>query len=132
MERKEREWHKLYSHTVYKVKPPEINCDVVIIGGGPNGLTATEEATIRAGFRHNVHAVYFMMADYAPVYKDLELETKFEVRHIYPSLQFVMPFPDGTRLAIHSDPELTCKSIAKFSKHDADRDTGQKAGDAVA
>jgi len=34
MERKEREWRKLYSHPVYKVKPPEINCDVVIIGGG--------------------------------------------------------------------------------------------------
>ena len=68
MERKERDWHKLYSH---------------------------------------------------PVYKDLELETKFEVRHIYPSLQFVMPFPDGKSLAIYSDPELTCKSIEKFSKRDA-------------
>src|SRR3989337_3559509 len=100
----------------------------VIIVGRRNELgggAATEEATIQASFRHNVHAVYFMMADYAPVYKDLELETKYEVRHIYPSLQFVMPFPDEKSLSIYSDPELTCKSIEKFSKRDADsyRDT---------
>lgn len=95
MKRNERDWHKLYSYPVYKTQWPEINCDVVVIGGGPNGMTAanylakagqkviivdrrnelgggvnTEEATIQGGFMHNVHVVYFMMVDYAPVYKD--------------------------------------------------------------
>lgn len=121
-----------------------MNYDVAVIGGGPNGLTAaaylakagqkvvvvdrrgelggglaTEEATIQGGFRHNIHAVYLMMTDYAPVYQDLELE-KYDLQHIYPELQFAMPFLDGSFLGIYSQVEKTCQSIAKFSKKDAD------------
>ncbi|TEU01973.1 MAG: FAD-dependent oxidoreductase, partial [Dehalococcoidia bacterium] len=75
------------------------NYDVIIIGGGPNGLTAacylskakqkvlllekryelggglaTEQITL-PDFFHNTHAIYHLMVDYAPVVKDFELET---------------------------------------------------------
>ena len=118
--------------------------DVIVIGAGPNGLTvaaylskaglkvlvlerrheaggglATEEVTI-GGFMHNTHALYFMMVDYSPVYKDLELERIYGLRHIYPSLQFAMPLSDGRALCIYSDVDKTCESIAKFSRKDAD------------
>jgi phytoene dehydrogenase-like protein len=118
--------------------------DVIVIGSGPNGLTtaaylskvglkvlvlerrqeagggcATEEVTL-GGYRHNTHAIYFMMVDYAPVYKDFDLENVYKCKHIYPSLQFHMPFSDGKALCIYSDVDKTCESIAQFSKHDAE------------
>ena len=71
--------------------------DVIIVGAGPNGLTAgaylakagarvlilermhetgggllTEEFS---GFRFNLHATYLLMMDVMPPYKDLELES---------------------------------------------------------
>lgn len=118
--------------------------DIVIIGAGPNGLSlgaylakaglkvlvlerrpevggglATEEVTL-PGHLHNTHAVYMMMADYAPVYQDFQLEKEYNVQHIYPSLQFVLPVSDGRAVCVYSDVEKTCQSIAQFSKHDAE------------
>ena len=118
--------------------------DTVIIGGGPNGLTAgaylakagqkvlivdrrgelgggcaTEEASSMPAYMHNVHAIYFPMVDYAPAYKDLKLE-EYNLQHIYPSLQFAMPFKDGSCLCLYTDPEKSAKSIAQFSRKDAD------------
>ena len=120
--------------------------DVIIIGTGPNGLVAGSYLA-KAGLRvllleksyeaggglatepvtlsnrrvlHNTHAIYMMMVDYAPPYKDLQLEELYDLKHVYPPLQFVMPFPDGKWLGIYSDPEKTCKSIEKFSRHDAE------------
>jgi len=118
--------------------------DIVIIGGGPNGLTAgaylaragqkvlivdrrgelgggcaTEEASSLPGYLHNVHAIYFPMVDYAPAYCDLKLE-EYNLKHIYPSLQFAMPFKEGSCLGLYTDPERSAKSIAQFSKKDAE------------
>jgi phytoene dehydrogenase-like protein len=118
--------------------------DIVIIGAGPNGLElgaylskaglkvlllekrleiggglATEEVTL-PGYFHNTHAVYMMMADYAPIYSDLKFEEELNVKHIYPPLQFALPLSDGKCVCIYSDPERTFNSIARFSKHDAD------------
>ncbi|MEE8448393.1 MAG: NAD(P)/FAD-dependent oxidoreductase [Thermodesulfobacteriota bacterium] len=116
--------------------------DVVIIGAGPNGLTAgaylskaglkvllverrlesggglaTEEITW-PGFYHNTHAMYMMMVDFAPVYKDFPLEEKYKVSHIYPPLQVAMP-GEGGWLCLYSDLERTCQSLARLSPKDA-------------
>ena len=116
--------------------------DVIIIGVGPNGMTvggylakaglkvlmlekrgevggglATEEVTIPT-FLHNTHAVYSMMAEYAPPIKDFNIE-QYAIRHIYPDLQFVLPLSDGRSVCLYRDLNKTCESIAKFSQRDA-------------
>lgn len=116
--------------------------DVIIIGGGPNGLVAGSylaKAGLRVlilekryevgggmatedvfgGHPINTHALYMMMADYAPAYKDLKLENSRGLKHIYPSLQFAMPLKDGRCLCLYSDVDKTCQSIENFSKEDA-------------
>ena len=117
--------------------------DVIIIGAGPNGLAAgaylskaglkvlllekllesggglaCEECTLPR-FIHNTHAVYHLMVEYAPPYKDLNLE-KEGVQFVYPDLQFALPLSNGKSLRIYRDLEKTCASIAQFSKKDAD------------
>jgi phytoene dehydrogenase-like protein len=118
--------------------------DVIIIGAGPNGLAigaylskaglkvllverrhevggglATEEVTL-PGYLHNTHALYMMMVDYAPIYADFTLEERYDVKHIYPSLQFALPLSDGRCVCLYSDPEKTCESLARFSGNDAE------------
>lgn len=120
------------------------NYDGIIIGAGPNGLTtagylakagqkilvidkrleigggmATEEVTL-PGFLHNTHAVYHMMVDYAPVFDDLDLYDKTDLRFIYPDLIMTLPLSDGRSLCLYQDVERTCASIGQFSKHDAE------------
>ncbi len=122
----------------------ETKYDFIIIGAGPNGLQTgaylskagekvlllerryecgggmwTEESTY-PGFLHSTHAIYMMMVDFAPVYKDFRLEEDYLVRHIHPELVFAMPFSDGKCLCLYKDVERTCKSIAQFSEKDAE------------
>lgn len=118
--------------------------DGIIIGAGPNGLVTgaylakaglkvlllerrfelggglcTEQVTI-PGFLHNTHCIYHSMADYAPIFDDLELEGRYKVKFIHPPLVMAMPLSDGSGLALYSDLDKTCQSIAKLSKKDAD------------
>jgi phytoene dehydrogenase-like protein len=118
--------------------------DFIIIGAGPNGLQTgaylskagqkvlllerryecggglwTEESTY-PDFLHSTHAIYMMMVDYAPVYKDFRLEEDYLVKHIHPELVFAMPFSDGKSLCLYKDVERTCQSIAQFSEKDAE------------
>jgi phytoene dehydrogenase-like protein len=118
--------------------------DIIIIGAGPNGLQAgaylskagqkvlilerryecggglwTEESTL-PGFLLSTHAVYMMMVDFAPVYRDFQLEEDYQVKHIHPELQFAMPLLDGRCLCLYKDVERTCKSFAQFSQKDAE------------
>ena len=121
--------------------------DVVVIGGGHNGLCAaaylaragqkvgifesrheeagavhTSEATV-PGFWHNLHAQYMEFIDYMPFYHDFDLP-KFGARMIKPECQVGMTFADGRPPLLIYLPHLeekTHRSIARHSKHDADR-----------
>jgi phytoene dehydrogenase-like protein len=123
--------------------------DAVIIGGGHNGLCAaaylaragqkvgvfesrheeagavhTSEATV-PGFWHNLHAQYMEFIDYMPFYHDFDL-LKFGARMIKPDCQVGITFADGRPPVLIYRPELeekTHRSIARYSKHDADRFT---------
>ena len=122
----------------------ETKFDFIVIGAGPNGLQAgaylskagqkvlvleqryecggglwTEESTY-PGYLHSTHAIYMMMADFAPVYKDFQLEEVYGVKHIHPELVFAMPFSDGKCLCLYKDLDRTLKSIAQFSEKDAE------------
>ena len=99
----------------------EFEYDGVIIGAGPNALTLaaylskaglkvvllerrfeaggglmTEEVTL-PGYYHNTHAVYHMMVDYSPVFKDIDL-AMYGLRWLHPPVQFAMPFADGSAI----------------------------------
>ena len=120
------------------------NYDVIIIGAGPNGLTAgaylskagqkvlllekrfeaggglaTEEVTL-PDFFHNTHSIYHMMVEYAPPYQDFKLEEEYGIKYIHPELEFAMPLSDGSCLCLYQDVDKTCASIAKFSQRDAE------------
>lgn len=84
------------------------------IGGG----TSTRELTL-PGFRHNIHANYFIGFDASPVYRDLELE-RYGFRFLVPPVQQAYLFRDGQALVVHDDPDRTAASIERFSARDAD------------
>lgn len=131
--------------------------DAIVIGGGNMGLclgaylqragmeTAiferrheegsaifTSECTA-PGFLHNLHAQYMEFLDWMPMYFDFELE-KLGARTVYPEAQAGIAFSDGRPpIILYSVEkpehlERSCKSIAVYSKHDAEtfRDIRQK------
>lgn len=118
--------------------------DVVIIGGGPNGLLAgaylarsglkvcvlekrmemgggllSEEVNF-GGYYHNTHAIYMSMIDYAPAIKDLEMETKHMVRFIFPEVQMCLLGSDGSTICLYNKPERTAESFSRYSEKDAE------------
>ncbi len=121
------------------------NYDVIIIGGGPNGLTAagylaqagaktlllerhhegggglvTEEFS---GFRFNTHAKLMLMMDCMPPYTDLKLES-WGCRYVIPDAAISLLTRDGRALTLFGDIERSAKNIAKFSPDDAERYVG--------
>lgn len=117
--------------------------DVAIVGGGHNGLAcagylakagqkvivieardvagggcATDEVTA-PGFTHNFHSNFHGLIHWGPVYRDLELE-RHGARYVWPENQFAHVFPDGRALVCSLSLDETVRSIARFSKRDAE------------
>ncbi|MFZ5569501.1 MAG: phytoene desaturase family protein [Thermodesulfobacteriota bacterium] len=116
--------------------------DVAIIGAGPNGLIcgaylaraglkvilleARHETgggldTLEfAGFKYNPHAIYHMMAELMPVYRDFNLRQR-GVRFIYPEVQAAYISTKHAPLVLYRDPKKTAEYIgAAFSARDGE------------
>ena len=115
--------------------------DAIVIGGGPNGLicgaylaqTGARVLLVERrhetggglntdeyfGFRLNLHAVYHMMGEVMPAYRDLDLPS-FGLRYLYPEVVAAFPLSDGNALVYTRDPHETARSIAQLSAGDAD------------
>jgi phytoene dehydrogenase-like protein len=119
-----------------------VSYDVVVVGGGHNGLTcacylakagrhvlvveargvvgggcATEEVAA-PGFRHNFHSNFHGIIHLGPVYRDLELQ-RYGASYVWPENQFAHVFPDGRALVASRSIEQTVKNVARFSRTDA-------------
>lgn len=122
--------------------PVESNWDVIVIGGGPNGLLAgaylakagakvvvierryevggglaTEEVLFPC-YYSNMHAIYHMMVDYMPAMRDFNLD-KHAINWIHPNNQTSMVFGDGSSVMLARMVEDTVDSFHKFSHKDA-------------
>lgn len=114
--------------------------DAIVIGGGPNGLICgayLARAKKRVllierrhetggglntdeyhGWRLNLHAVYHMMGELMPAWKDLGL-AELGVRYLYPHVVAAFPFRDGSSLVFTRDLQENLRSIEAFSPDDA-------------
>jgi phytoene dehydrogenase-like protein len=122
-----------------------VDCDVIVVGGGHNGLTCAaylaragadvivverrglvggcatseQEVTDAPGFVFNPGAVELLGFDQQPVYRDFELH-RHGLELIPNDPFFFMPFDDGTSIFIHRDVDKTAESIAAVSPADAE------------
>jgi phytoene dehydrogenase-like protein len=116
--------------------------DGLVIGAGHNGLTTaaylsraglkiavierserigggcSTEDRIAPGHKLNLHANFFMGLEFCPLLQDLEL-SRYGFSYIEPPVQQAAVFRDGTCIIVHKDIDLTCASLARFSRQDA-------------
>ena len=120
--------------------------EVVIIGGGHNGLTVAcylakagvdvcvleslpytggcviSPEMAAPGFKTDICSVWhqFIQANPLMLNDELELKSKFGLKYIWPDNQFCSLFPDDSHIVVYRDVDKTCESIAKISERDAE------------
>jgi phytoene dehydrogenase-like protein len=82
------------------------------------GMTRSEELTM-PGFRSDVHAYGYQLAHLSPAPRELQL-ARYGFELLRPDPNWVHAFPDGRGIAFWRDLDETCRSIAEFSRRDAD------------
>lgn len=119
--------------------------DIIVIGGGHNGLTAAAYFA-KAGFKtalvekndlvgggavtkqlmvpgvlHDLHSTLHVTILGSPMIAndELGLISRFGLKYIYPEVLLSAPFKDGSNLVWTKNVEQTAKSIERISKHDA-------------
>ncbi len=117
--------------------------DVVVVGAGPNGLICAAylaktglrvillerrheaggglDTLELAGFKYNPHAIYHMMADVMPAYRDLGLKDS-GVKYIFPDVQAAYINKDLKPIILYRDPKKTSEYLsAAFTSRDGER-----------
>ena len=81
------------------------------------GMTITEEITL-PGFKSDVHAFGYQLANMSPVPDELNL-ANYGFDLIYPEVSFSHIFPHGRSITMYRSLDKTMKSIQTFSTKDA-------------
>lgn len=120
--------------------------DVIVVGGGHNGLTAaaylakagldvlllegkdylgggavTREVTL-PGFHHDLHAIAHIFIQGNPMIRDDELGllSRHGLEYVFPDPSIAVTFPDGDHIAFYRDVHRTVETIARVSPRDAE------------
>jgi phytoene dehydrogenase-like protein len=124
--------------------PNKLECDVAVVGAGPNGLMtaaymakaglkvillerrgeiggglATEEVLYPCHYA-NTHAMYHLMVDYLPMMSDFNFSER-GLLWIYPNAQTGMIFKDRRSLLLSRMQDCSYDSILRWSEEDANK-----------
>lgn len=121
-----------------------MSSDALVIGAGPNGLTAaitlakagrrvlvleatgraggavaTEELTL-PGFRHDTYSSVYPAAAASPVFDRMPLE-RHGLRWVHPEACYAHPLPDGEGAALYRDLDRTAGALDRLGGGDGER-----------